>query len=121
MELTSTPCLCGCGQLITQPTTGRAKKYVDDHHRITHHRANKAALAAAKQPKPPTPPPTQTPDNDRLIGADGIDYTDPYKVMPAHLACYMPVQNTPGQRKADLLALEKRIFHATSDDKDCKF
>jgi hypothetical protein len=105
METISTPCLCGCGSLVPQPATGRAKKYLDDAHRNDHFRRNKAALKAAQS----TPPPIKPPSKSALIGSNGVDYSDPYKVMPAHLACYMPVQSH--QTKDQMLALEASIHH----------
>jgi hypothetical protein len=105
----SLPCICGCGSPVPQSTTGRSKKYVDDAHKMAHHRASKAALKAIKS-SPITPPtPSKTPPNSSLIGSDGIDYTDPYKVLPPSIACYMPVQSH--QTKDQMLALEASIHH----------
>lgn len=120
---TSSPCLCGCNQLVPQPPTGRAKKYLDDSHRITHFRRNKAELKTIQAKSSPTPPPvkpTQTPDSNPLT-VNGVDYSDPYKVMPASLACYMPVQSHESLHQK--LAFEHQLFHGkpASDDSSCAF
>jgi hypothetical protein len=105
--------------MVPQPPTGRAKKYVNDAHRNDHFRRNKAALKAIQSNPTPTPPTTSKPS---LIGSNGVDYSDPYKVMPAHLACYMPVQSH--ESLTDKLAFEHRIHStkpAKQHDADCKF
>jgi hypothetical protein len=113
-----------CHQPFEWSGQGQQPKFCSTAHKSAHHRQSKATLQAIKSPKPtqtPPPEPTQIPDPDHLIGADGINYTDPYKVLPPHIAVYMPCQSTPGQRKSDLLSLEHRIHKATPKDAHCKF
>jgi hypothetical protein len=107
METISTPCLCGCGQLVEQSST-KPKKYLDDAHRKSHSRRNKEALAASNRTMGGSQT-LQAKAVNTLIGSNGVDYSDPYKVMPAHLACYMPVQSH--QTKEQMLALEASIHH----------
>lgn len=86
----STPCICGCGELVDQPTTGRAKKYLNDSHRVSHFNRNKAALKAAQAN--PTEKPPQAPVNTNSFLIDGIDYTRPWKHFPPSIAAYLPIQ-----------------------------
>jgi hypothetical protein len=111
MNETTTPCLF-CQSPITVPDTGRLPKYCSDAHRMAHKRANKDAVKAIKS-SPTTPPPTyKTPPNSSLIGSDGIDYTDPYKVLPANVACYMPVQSHQSKDQLHGRSIPQSIPHS---------
>lgn len=101
----SSPCHCGCGQLVPQPATGRARKYLNDSHKVQHFNRNKALLAASKSP---TPPPI-TPSKSSLIGSNGVDYGKPEKVLPPNIWPYMPIQSH--QTKEQMLSHERLIHH----------
>lgn len=101
-------CLCGCNTPVPQPTTGRPAKFVDDAHRKAFARKNKIKDPAPSSPDQSLSTTEPTP-NTPLIGSDGIDYSDPYKVLPPSIAAYMPVQSH--QNAHDLLAFEKVIHH----------
>lgn len=106
-------CLCGCNSELPPSTTGRPSKFLNDAHRKAFTRKNKikdvspTSNTTTETPTIPTEPPTNTP----LIGSDGKDYSDPYKILPPSIAAYMPVQSH--QNVNDLLSFEKVIHGKT--------
>lgn len=113
---TELPSLClHCGtEIPPQSGRGKPKKFCNDAHKSAYNRRIKAETKALQSPTPPPTKPSQ-PHPNQLIGSDGVDYSDPYKVMPPHLAVYMPVQSH--ENLTDKLAFEARISGSSHPSK----
>jgi hypothetical protein len=116
----TTPCLF-CQSPIPIPHTGRLPKYCSEAHKKAHQRASKATLQAiqSKESTPSTPPPNTTPLSSNPLLINGIDYSNPWKSLPPHIAAYMPIQEPADLQR--LRDLEHRIHKATPKDAHCKF